>query len=295
MRYIIVLLSCLTFLYGQSQDLLCTVQVRSDNVQATNKQIFTDLENAITQFLNQRKWISDKVQPQEKINCNIVINVRDFNIDRFTCDANISSSRPVFGTTYNTPIFTHFDQDCDFQYAQFQSLEYQEGANINPLTTILAYYANLVIGLDFDTFYPEGGTTYFNKALQIRNVAQNTPGWNPGDGRGNRNRYYLIDNLLDDRYRAVRAASYQYHRKGLDVFKDDAEAARKEIFASLEKIRTVQENLPNSVVFKVYFNAKREEIISIFKEANPGLKNRAVTLLGLLDPSNVQKYDAIKK
>jgi predicted cupin superfamily sugar epimerase len=151
-----------------------------------------------------------------------------------------------------------------------------------------------MIGNDFDSFYPEGGTFYYNKALQIRNVCQNTPGWNPGDGRGNRNKYYLIDNLLDDRFKPVRAANYQYHRLAMDVFKDDAEAARKEIYSALEKIRTIQQILPNSVIFKVFFNAKRDELINIFKQADPGLKNRAVELLSRLDPSNSSNYEKIK-
>jgi len=270
------------------------VQVNSDNIQASNKEIFEDLQNAITQFMNQRKWISDKVQPQEKINCNFVVNITSFSIDKFQAEVNVTSSRPVYGTTYNTPMFNHFDQDWSFSYAQFQNLDYQENANIMSLTTLLAFYANLIIGTDFDSFHPDGGTPYFNKALQIRNVAQNTAGWNPSDGRGNRNRYYIIDQYLDDRFKPFRAANYQYHMIGMDKFKDDNEAARKEIYAALEKIRTIQERLPNSVVFKIYFNAKREELINIFKQADPGLKNRAIELLGKLDPSNVTNYDKIK-
>jgi len=278
----------------KAQDLLCNVQVNADNIQASNKEIFEDLQNAITQFMNQRKWISDKVQPQEKINCNFVINITSFNIDKFQADVNITSSRPVYGTTYNTPMFNHFDQDWSFSYAQFQNLDYQESADIMSLTTLLAFYANLIIGTDFDSFHPDGGSPYFNKALQIRNVAQNTPGWNPSDGSGNRNRYYIIDQYLDDRFKPFRVANYQYHMIGMDKFKDDNDAARKEIYAALEKIRTIQERLPNSVVFKIYFNAKREELINIFKQADPGLKNRAIELLGKLDPSNVTNYDKIK-
>lgn len=294
MKYTLITVLLFLTMHTKAQDLLCNVQVNSDNIQASNKEIFEDLQNAIMQFMNQRKWISDKVQPQEKINCNLVINIKSFNIDKFQAEVNITSSRPVYGTTYNSPMFNHFDQDWYFSYAQFQNLDYQESADVMPLTTLLAFYANVIIGVDFDSFHPDGGSPYFNKALQIRNVAQNTPGWNPSDGRGNRNRYYIIDQYLDDRFKSFRAANYQYHMVGMDKFKDDNDAARKEIYEALEKIRTIQERLPNSVIFKVYFNAKREELISIFQQADPGLQNRAIELLGKLDPSNVSNYDKIK-
>jgi hypothetical protein len=280
MKKILAILLLLICSITQAQDLNCTIEVRSDIIQASNKEIFTDLENAVSQFINQRKWISDKIQPQEKINCNIVIN--------------ITSSRPVYGTTYNTPIFSHFDQEWSFQYAQFQSLDYQENADVMKLTTLLAFYANVIIGMDFDSFYPEGGQPYFNKALQIRNLSQSSSGWGPSAGSGNRNKFYIIDQLMDDRFRPLRSASFQYHMQGMDKFKDDNGTSRKEIFESLEKIRSIQELLPNSVIFKIFFQAKRQELISIFKQAEPGLKNRAIELLGKLDPSNVTNYAKIK-
>mgnify|MGYP000188435782 FL=1 len=295
MRYLKLITLILCTAAVMAQDLQCNVQVVADGVQASNKAIFVDLENAISQFMNQRKWISDKVQTQEKINCSFVINIKTFDIDQFTAEVNITSSRPVYGTTYNTPIFQHFDKQWYFSYAQFQALDFQENANVMPLTTLLAFYANIMIGLDFDTFAPEGGQAYFSKALQLRNLAQGTAGWRPSDGRGNRNKYYIIDQLLDDRFKPLRSALYQYHMVGMDKFKEDNDAARKEIFASLEKIRTVQERLPNSVIFKIFFNAKRAELVNIFKQADPGLKNRAIELLGRLDPSNVSTYEKIKQ
>ena len=243
MRRLIAIILFISSLQLSAQDLQCNVQVRTDNIQATNKDIFVDLQNAIGQFMNQRKWISDKVLQHEKINCNIVINITRYNIDDFAANVNISSSRPVYGTSYNTPMFNYFDQEFYFKYAPFQTLEYQEDANINSLTTLLAFYANIIIGLDFDSFHPEGGTAYFNKALQIRNMAQNTAGWDPSAGKGNRNKYYIIENILDNRFRALRSAYYQYHMKGLDKFKEDNEASRKVIFESLQKIFDIQQHL----------------------------------------------------
>ncbi len=294
MKYLILLSTLMVNVLMYGQDLQCNILIRTDQIQATNKEIFIDLQNAINQFMNQRNWISNKVQPQEKINCNFVINITEFNIDKFKAEVNITSTRPVYGTSYNTNLFSHFDQDWLFQYAQFQSLDYQENANVMALTTLLAFYANIIIGIDFDTYAMEGGQTYFNNALQIRNLSQNQPGWNPSDGRGNRNKYYIIDQLLDDRFRPFRAGFYQYHMNGLDKFKDDNDDARMEIYRSLEMIRSIQERVPNSVTFKIFFNAKREELINIFSKADPGLKNRAIDLLGKLDPSNAINYDKIK-
>jgi hypothetical protein len=296
MKYIVfILLFLASSLLTSAQDLKCTIQVNSDGIQASNKAIFEDLQNAITQFMNQRNWISDKVQPQEKINCNFVINITSFNIDQFAAEVSITSSRPVYGTSYNTPVFNHFDQEWYFQYAQFQSLDFQENANVMQLTTLLAFYANIIIGVDFDTYALDGGSTFYNKALQLRNAAQNTGGWGPSDGKGNRNKYYVIDQLLDDRYKPLRTSLYQYHMKGMDLFKDDNDAARKQIYESLEKIRTVQERLPNSVIFKIFFNTKRQELINIFSKADAGLQNRAIELLGKLDPSNLSSYEKIKQ
>ncbi|MGB0851060.1 MAG: DUF4835 family protein [Bacteroidia bacterium] len=295
MKKLIAIICLVSSINLNAQDLQCNVQVNSDRIQASNKEIFVELQNAIQRFMNQRKWISDKVQPHEKINCNFVINITYFNTDQFKADVSVTSSRPVYGTSYNTTVFNHFDQEWYFSYAQFQSLDYQDNADVMDLTSLLAFYANIVVGMDFDTYHPDGGNPYYNKALQIRNLAQNKAGWGPGDGRGNRNKYYIIDQLMDDRFKPFRSALYQYHMVGMDKFKDDNSLARKEIYSSLEKIRKIQERLPNSVVFKIFFNAKRSELIEIFKQAEPGLKNRAIELLGLLDPSNVSNYEQIKQ
>lgn len=291
-KLIILSLSLTVGLYAQ--DIQANVQVNAEQVQLSNKEIFTDLENAISQFLNTRKWISDKVQPQEKISINFVINVTKFNTDAFEANMNVTSSRPVYGTAYSTQMFQHFDREVYFRYAQFQNLEYQDNANLMDLTSILAFYVNVLIGIDMDSYSPDGGTVFYNKALQIRNIMQNKAGWDPGSGSGNRNKYYIIDQLLDDRFRPVRTAFYQYHMQGLDKFKEDHIAARKEIYSSLEKIRTVQENLPNSVLFRIIMNAKRQELVNVFSEAEPGLKNRSIELLSRLDPSNANTYDQIR-
>lgn len=280
---------------SQAQDLNCKVQVNTDNIQGSNTQIFKDLENAISQFMNQKKWIDAKVTSQERINCNIVINLTYFNIDQFRAEANITSSRPVYGSSYNSKTFTHYDLDWSFSYQQFQALDFQEGANVSDLTSILAFYANIIIGVDFDCFSLEGGTPYFQKALQIRSATTGLPGWGTQDGKGNRNRYYLIDNYLDDRFKPLRKAQYLYHLKGLDIMNDDVDQGRAQVFEAIKELREVHRALPNSVALRILLNSKKEEIINIFKEASPAMKNKVIELLGIMDPANRSDYDAIKK
>lgn len=280
---------------AKSQDLFCNVSIRTDNVQTSNSQIFEDLENAINMFINQRKWLKESVLNHEKLYCNFNINIKTFNIDNFTATVNITSSRPVFGTTYNTPMFNHFDTDWDFSYVQSQTLEYDINTHQNDLTALIGFYINVIIGLDLDAQAPEGGNMYFNNALQIRNNASNVAGWRSVDGRGGNNRFYLIENILDDRFRTMRVANYLYHFKGLDIMKNKMDEARKNIFESLENIKKTHQLVPNAMLIRIFFNAKREEVINIFKKADPGMKNKVIELLSQMDPANANRYQEIKK
>lgn len=281
--------------FAKSQDVFCNVSIRTDNVQTSNMQIFEDLENAINMFINQRKWLKESVLNQEKIYCNLNVNLTSYNIDRFKATVNITSARPVFGTTYNTPMFNHFDNDWDFTYVQSQTLEYDVNTHQNDLTALIGFYINVIIGIDLDAQAPEGGNMYFNNALQIRNNASNIAGWRSVDGRGGNNRFYLIENILDDRFRTMRVANYLYHFRGLDIMKNKMDEARKNIFESLENIKKTHQLVPNALLIRIFFNAKREELINIFKKSDPGMKNKVIELLSQMDPANANRYQEIKK
>jgi hypothetical protein len=282
---------------AMAQELNCTVEVDASRVQRTDVQIFTDLEQSITQFLNNRKWTDDNFNFNERINCNFYIQLTSLNSNRFQAEVRIQSSRPVYGTGYNTVVFNHQDNDWTFEFTQFQPMDFQDGASLQGLTTLLGFYVYLIIGYDFDTFSPLGGTDYFKKALALRDAAMagNEPGWGPMDGKGLRNRYYLVDNLNDDRFLPLRSSMYRYHMKGLDKITKDIEASRKEIFSSLEDLKEVFDVLPNSMALRIFFNAKREELINLYSKANPGLKNRVIELLSTLDPASREQYQAINK
>lgn len=293
MRKVLIVFCLLTFSrFVSGQDLNCTVDVITTRIQATNKQIFDDFKNSVTQFLNNRKWIEGEVGPNEKIDCSFVFEFTDYNIDQFKATLNIQSSRTVFGTNYNTKILNHVDNSCDFQYAQFQQLEFQDNSFNSNLTSILGFYVNMIIGLDFDTYRLYGGSNYFQKAQAIRDAAMNSgSGWQSNDGNGSRNRYFLIDNILDDRFRSIRDAYYRYHMKGLDVMTKDPDKAREEIYSSLSDVKKVHDQLPNAFILRVWFNAKSDELIEVFKRGTPTQKNKSVELLKKMDPANRSRYE----
>lgn len=291
---IVLFTTSLSFI-TKAQDLNCTVDVITNSIQVTNKQIFDDLKNSVIQFLNNRKWVKGEVAPNEKIDCNFVIEVTKFEIDVIQANISIQSSRTIFNTSYNTKIFSYIDNAVTFKYAQFQTLEFQENSYNSNLTSLLAFYANIVVGLDFDTYQLNGGDPYFRKALNIRDVANigtgQAGGWESGAGNGSRNKYFLIDNLLDPRFKPLRSALYRYHIKGLDVMWNDMEAGRTEIYQSVKDLKQVYDALPNAFMLKLFFNSKTEELIQVFSKSSPTQKTKVVELLSRMDPSNRSKYE----
>jgi hypothetical protein len=242
--------------------------------------------------MNTRKWTDEKIVNQERIDCTFIIEILKFSIDQFEGRITIQSSRPVFGTDYNSVVFKHIDEDFAFQYSQLQAMDFQENNYTSNLTSVLAYYAYLILAMDFDTYGLYGGQTYYDKAMAVRNTAGNVSGWGPTDGKGNRNRYYMIDNMLDNRFKPLRTALYQYHLKGLDVMNKDIEAGRNAVYDALLNVKIIFEVLPNSAVIKVFFNAKSTELIGIYSKASPSTKNKVVELLSKIDPSNRNDYES---
>ncbi len=277
---------------GMAQDLNCTVEVITRRVTTTNKQIFEDFKNSVTQFINNRKWITEEVRSNEKIDCAFIFDFSTFEIDKFSCQLSVQSSRTIYGTNYNTKILNYVDNNCNFQYAQFQQLEFQENAYTGNLTSIIGFYVNMIIGMDFDSYSLYGGNPYFKKAQAIRDAAMNSgSGWQANDGNGSRNRYFLIDNMLDDRFRPLRDAMYRYHMKGLDVMRKDMDEGREGVYNSLKDLKKVYDAMPNAFILRIWFNAKADELIQVFKRANPTQKNKSVELLQKMDPANRSRYE----
>jgi GTPase SAR1 family protein len=282
---------------GFSQELVCTVKILDNQIQLTNKKIFRTLEQVLTEYMNTTKWTDLKVMPEERIECNLQIVLSSYDVTRnsFSGTLQVQSTRPVYGTSYNTVVFNFLDENINFEYAEFQRMNFNQNAFSDNLTSLFAFYAYYILGLDQDSFGMLGGTPYFQKALQIANNAQPTgiAGWQPFE-RNLRSRYNLIDNILNERFRPIREAYYKYHRQGLDVMSKTPEIARKNIFESLQLVQKIFKVAPNTVMLIVFFEAKSDELVNIYKNAPPIEKPKAIELLSEINIANISKYEKIR-
>jgi len=276
-----------------AQELNCNVRVQTTQVQIADPAIFENLETDIFEFMNNRRWTNDEFTEEEKIICNININiVEEISSTRFRAEVIINATRPVYNSSYSTQIFRHQDNEMEFNYAPFTPLEYDPNAFLSNLTHVLAFYANIILALDYDSFSEEGGTVYLTKAKQLVDIAQNSgfAGWITTK-TVERNRFRLIDDLLNNRFLDIRKAFYQYHRQGLDLMFDDTEAGRTNIVSALEMVGKVSKNNPNTMLPRVFANTKSEEVINIFKDVSVSGREKAqvLSILANLDPAASRK------
>ncbi len=299
MRKVFILSFCLTLLshIGLAQELLCNVKVIDNQIQLTDKRIFRTLEQTIAEFMNNRQWTSEKVAPNERIECNIQIILGSYDIKsyHFTGTMQVQSTRPVYAATYNSVLFNFLDENIEFDFMEFQPMNFNENSFSNNLTSLLGFYAYYIIGLDFDSYGPMAGTPYFQKAMQIANTAQPSglTGWQPFE-RNLRSRYNLVDNILNDRFKGIREAYYKYHRQGLDVMTKTPDIARKNIFESLQSVQKVFKVAPNTVMLIMFFEAKSDELVNIFKNAPAIEKPKVLDLLSEINIANLSKYEKIR-
>ena len=286
------------YIVSPAQELNCNVQVVTQQIQGTNKKIFQTLQAAIYEFVNTRTWTNNVYSYSERIECNILINLTDqISSDEFKGTIQVQCRRPVYNTTYNTTMFNYVDNKFHIRYVEFEPLEFNETSFLSNLTSILAYYVYIIIGLDNDSFSFEGGTQYFEKAEAIVMNAQNAPfaGWKPYEGSGNKNRYWLVKNILDVEYSSVREFLYRYHRMGLDKLESTTNEARIEIIEGLRLLQEVYRKKPDPYLFllQVIFDAKTDEFVNIFSESFTEEKSRVLKILKEIDPSNSRKYEKI--
>ncbi|MDP6908303.1 MAG: DUF4835 family protein [Flavobacteriales bacterium] len=296
MTRIFTLIWLLITVGAQAQELNCTVTISSPTVQNTEKRIFETLQKDIRQFMNSTKWTNDVIALEERIECSIRINVGEkIGSDKFKATMQVQSSRPTYMTSYNTVMLNVNDRDFTFTYVESQPILFQENQHIDNLSSVLAFYAYMIIGADYDSFSLKGGEPYFQKAQQIVNNAQNEPerGWKAFDGT--KNRYWLIENMLNARYDEFRGVVYKYHREGLDIMQSDINTGRAAITDCLKPLKKIRMDQPNSYLMTVFFTAKVDELINIFKEAFPDVKTKAANDLMQMDPANANKYQAIVK
>jgi hypothetical protein len=256
------------------------------------------MQRDIYEFMNSMVWTDNIFSFSERIECNLLINLDEqLSADEFRGTIQIQLSRPVYNTTYESTVLNFVDNNFQFRYVEFQPLEFNPNSHTSNLVSVLAYYAYLLIGMDFDTYSQGGGTPYFQVAEKIVINAQNAPeqGWKPYDGSRNRNRYWLVKNILDSEYAGVRQFIYLYHLRGLDRMESDMTRARTEIYESLRRLQEVYRQRPDPFMYymTVVLDAKAEEIVNIFSQAFPEEKNRVVQVLTEIDPANETKYKKI--
>ncbi|MBP7274461.1 MAG: DUF4835 family protein [Saprospiraceae bacterium] len=268
------------------------VSIVTPKLQIADPKVFDNMSAALKDMINSQKWTDDIFEPNERIKGNIVITIKEEqSANAFTADFGIQAVRPVYGSNYETPIFTHLDKDVPFTYEIGRPLFFSNNNYVDNLTSVIGFYAYIIIGLDYDTFSPLGGDQYFQRAQDIVNtVPSGSPGWSVGEQRS---RYQLIENLLNPRVKAFRQSMYDYNRLGLDIMAQDPAKGRQIIEKALDKASELSVSYPNCMILQVFANTKRDEIVEIFKEADRGQKTKVYLIMSKVDPSNAPKYRQI--
>lgn len=288
----------LSVLNLKAQELNCQVSIITDarlEVTSVEKEIFDQLKQTIYDMMNTTQWTKDKFKVEERINCNIQIQINSIpSPGTYSGSMQVQSSRPSFNSSYNTTVFNFQDDDITFSYSRNSVLIYAPNQFRDNLTSVLAFYAYFIIGMDYDSFSLKGGTPYFNEAQSIVSNAQGSgaAGWKSNES-GKRNRFYLVDNILHQLFEPLRECNYEYHRNGVDKLYDDKLAGRKAIFDALTKLNKVVATRPNSINLLNFVQAKQVELKNLYADAEVKDKNEIVNLLKRLDPANATKYQEI--
>ena len=251
----------MSFIPINAQELNAQVIVNSDLVNQTNQQIFKTLEQSLNEFINTQVWTNQELLNQEKITCSFVLNLSNYNNDQFEATLQVQSQRPVFNSNYDTPIMNFLDRDIIFSYQEFQPLFFNKSSFESNLVSLLSFYAYVIIGLDADTFVENGGSSYYEEALQVLNLAQVTSrkGWKPSDGT--RNRFWLIDNLRANTFREYREALYAYHRSGLDQMTSAPLEGKEAIMKAIIQLEALFLRRPNAFLLQIFFPQKGPETL----------------------------------
>lgn len=276
------------------QELNCQVTVNADRVQTTEKNIFRDMEISFKQFMSNTKWTNDVFQTHERIDCNLNITIESMpSIGSFNATVQVQAARPVYDTNYETLLLNFADREWQFEYVESMPLEYYANTFNNNLVSMLSFYAYIILGLDYDSFGPLAGEPYYDIAQDIATLAQasNRPGWQPFDN--NRNRYWLVENLRNQQMEGIRQGIYQYHRLGMDKFITAPDEARNEILKVLKEIQKIKDLKPNAIIVISFFDAKTDEIVSVFSEGNIQVRREAYNILSEIDPTKTEEYKTI--
>ena len=294
MKKIVSLL--LLFFVGvmQAQQLNCTVQINSDKVASTNNQIFKNLKNSISDFVNKTDWTGETYTQNEKIECSMVININSYDSNTFAATIQVQSTRPIYNSTYASPVFNYMDNDFSFRYIEFELLQFNPQTFDPNLVSVLSFYSYMILGFDADTYTLLGGNKNYEIAQQIASVAQQGgyKGWSQSDG--NQNKYFLANDVLSGTFDAYREALYQYHREGLDTMSMDIKSSKEKVIAAINTLSAIYKVRPNAFLTRFFFDAKVDEIVSILSGGPKIALTETIDTLNRMSPLNTSKWSAIR-
>jgi len=298
-KFLISLFILAAVLQVSAQDFRCSISLNAQRLPGTNTEKFNALQQELYKFVNDRKWCQYTFKMDERIECSIIINLKNQTGDAYLADLNIQLQRPVYKSSYKTPVLNFVDLAAGFTYVDGDPLEYVEGSNVSQLTSLIAFYLNLFLAVDFDTFSLNGGSPYYAKCSNIINLNQaavpaKEPGWTSFEG-GQKNRYWLIENVSNTSYGEFREFFYQYHRLGLDVMAETPDVGRAAILEALRLLQKVNQKRSALYLMTIITQTKQQEFIEIFKEGTPTEKQQALQILKQIDPSNATKYEVINQ
>lgn len=293
MNKIFTFLLLFTFGLMQAQQLNCTVTVNAQQLSNANQQVFKTLETSISEFVNKTDWTGQAFKQSERINCSMYINVTSNNSDQFTATIQVQSSRPVFNSSYSSPVLNFNDKDFSFRYTEFENLVFNPTSFDSNLVSVIAFYSYIILGMDADTFVLESGNPNFEIAQNIANVAQQSgyKGWSQNDG--NQNRYFLINDILSPTYKPIRQVLFDYHT-GLDLMSHDVKGSKEKIKGALINLAKLNATKPNAFLSRVFFDAKSDEIVSIFSGGPSITISDLIDSLNRISPLNSSKWGQIK-
>ncbi len=277
----------------QAQDFQCSVSINSTQISSTgNQERYNELRQKLYTFVHDRKWCQYNLKQNERIECSITINLTKASGDEYEGTATLVLQRPVYKASYKTTLMSFQDKKVKFRYADGDPLEYDENSALSELTSLIAYYLNLFIAVELDSFSQNGGDPYFTKCQNIVNLNLKETGWNVAES-GQNNRYWISENFTNSTYSKIHDFYYQYHRLGLDVMYETPDAGRAVILESLKLLQQVNAQKSNLAVLRIILNSKKDEIINIFKEGMPSEKTQVINIMKQIDPTNSSAYDAI--
>lgn len=293
--YTIFFLLLILGLPASAQELNCRIQVNSSQIQGTDKSVFEDMQKNLFEYINNKSWTKHIYSAEERIECNFMITIsKQISSDEFEGKLQVTSNRPVYNSGYSSPMLNIVDNNVKFRYAEGQTLDFNENSH-DELMSLIAYYVYIILGYDYDSFSLNGGDPYFQTAEKIVSTAQSatSPGWKSYEDR--KNRYWLVENLLNNIYAPIRAYNYTYHRNGLDLMSKNLNDGRTNIISGLQDLLKVHRQKPNSLAMQTFFETKSNEIIKIVKEAPNNESMRAYNILKEINPGNANNYQRILK